>query len=75
MKQNDFQVQYDVSRWFGVRAGFDWDNYTSSLATPLKPLWRHLLSDSANAAIAPVTFEPDGSCTLIGVIAPWAIHD
>ncbi len=25
-KQNDFQVQYDVSRWFGVRAGFVWAN-------------------------------------------------
>ena len=27
-KQNDFQVQYDLTRSFGVRAGFDWSNNT-----------------------------------------------
>ena len=27
-KQNDFQVQYDVKRIFGVRAGFNWSNNT-----------------------------------------------
>ena len=26
-KQNDFQVQYDFSPFFGVRAGFVWSNY------------------------------------------------
>ena len=25
-KQNDFQVQYDVTPSFGVRAGFIWEN-------------------------------------------------
>ena len=45
MKQNDFQVQYDVSRWFGVRAGFVWSNYIIQPGNTLSGrLGRHLLS-------------------------------
>jgi hypothetical protein len=73
MKQNDFQVQYDVSRWFGVRAGFDWDNYTiqpgNSSQTALGDIYYPTLPNRGNCAGLPLN--PDGSCTLIGVIAPW----
>ena len=58
MKQNDFQVQYDVSRWFGVRAGFDWDNYTIQPGNSSDRVGRYLLSDSAQSRqLRRITFE------------------
>ncbi len=73
MKQNDFQVQYDVSHWFGVRAGFDWDNYTiqpgNSSQTALGDIYYPTLPNRGNCVGLPLN--PDGSCTFAGVIAPW----
>jgi hypothetical protein len=73
MKKNDFQVQYDVSRWFGVRVGFDWDNYTiqpgNSYQAALGDIYYPTLSNRGNCAGLPLN--PDGSCTFVGVLAPW----
>ncbi|MFZ0312191.1 MAG: hypothetical protein WAL85_05750 [Candidatus Korobacteraceae bacterium] len=73
MKQNDFQVQYDVSRWFGVRAGFDWDNYTiqpgESYQAALGDIYYPTLPNRGNCAGLPLN--PNGSCTFTGVLVPW----
>ena len=34
--ENDFQLQYDVSQYFGLRAGLVWSTNTTSRATPTK---------------------------------------
>ena len=71
--QNDFQIQYDLSRNFGVRTGFVWSNYV------IQP------GNLYQAAVADVYFpntpnrgncvglplNPDGSCTFSGEITPW----
>ena len=73
MKQNDFQVLYDVSRFFGVRAGFVWTNYviqpgstfqgsTGDLYYPNNPNRGNCVGLPLNA---------DGSCTFVGVISPF----
>ncbi|MGB8885248.1 MAG: hypothetical protein WCC87_00915 [Candidatus Korobacteraceae bacterium] len=73
MKQNDFQVQYDVSRWFGVRAGFAWTNYTiqpgETYQAALGDIYYPNLPNRGNCAGLPLN--PDGSCTFTGVITPW----
>ncbi len=73
MKQNDFQVQYDVSRWFGVRVGFDWDNYTiqpgNSYQAALGDIYYPTVPNRGNCV--GLSLNPDGSCTFVGVIAPW----
>jgi hypothetical protein len=73
MKQNDFQVQYDVSRFFGVRAGFVWGNYIiqpgNSYQAALGDIYYPSLSNRGNCA--GLTLNPNGSCTFTGVIAPW----
>jgi len=73
MLQNDFQVQYDVSRWFGVRAGFAWANYTiqpgETYQAALGDIYYPNLPNRGSCAGLPLN--PDGSCTFTGVIAPW----
>ncbi len=73
MKQNDFQVRYDVSRWFGVRVGFDWDNYTiqpgNSYQAALGDIYYPTVPNRGNCV--GLSLNPDGSCTFVGVIAPW----
>ena len=73
MKQNDFQVQYDVSRWFGLRVGFDWDNYTiqpgNSYQAALGDIYYPTVPNRGNCV--GLSLNPDGSCTFVGVIAPW----
>src|SRR5271157_2190048 len=65
MKENDFQVQYDVSRFFGVRAGFVWSNYIiqpgSTYQAPLGDIYYPHLPNRGNCAGLPLS--PDGSCT------------
>ncbi len=73
-KQNDFQVQYDMSRQFGVRAGFVWQNHEH-------PAGRHVTRPRWATSTSPITpnrgncaglpLNPDGSCTFTGVIAPF----
>ena len=71
-KQNDFQVQYDVKRNFGVRAGFNWSNNTiqpgSTYQAALGDIYYPNNADRGNCT---GTLNPDGSCTFIGVIAPF----
>jgi hypothetical protein len=72
-KQNDFQVQYDVSHFFGVRAGFVWSNYIiqpgNSQQVAFGDIYYPNNPNRGNCAGVPLN--PDGSCTFIGVIAPW----
>ena len=71
--QNDFQLQYDISRYFGVRTGFVWSN---NLIQPGN-LYQAALGDiyypnnpnRGNCAGLPLN--PDGSCTFSGEITPW----
>ncbi len=72
-KQNDFQVQYDFSRFFGVRAGFVWSN---SIIQPgnlyqaaLGDIYYPKLPNRGNCVGLPLN--PDGSCTFADVITPW----
>jgi hypothetical protein len=72
-KQNDFQVQYDVSRWFGVRAGFVWANSTiqpgDTFQAALGDIYYPNLPNRGNCVGLPLN--PDGSCTFSGVLAPF----
>jgi hypothetical protein len=73
MKQNDIQLQYDISRWFGIRIGFNWTNYIiqpgNSSQTALGDVYYPNNADRGNCPGPPLN--PDGSCTFTGVIAPW----
>ena len=65
MKQNDFQVQYDVSRFFGVRAGFVWANYIiqpgNTYQAALGDIYYPNNPNRGNCVGLPLN--PDGSCT------------
>ena len=73
MKANDFQVQYDVTRNFGVRGGFNWlqqtiqpgIGYQASLGDIFYP------NNPNRGDCAGLPLNPDGSCTFTGVIAPF----
>ena len=71
--QNDFQVQYDLSRFFGVRAGFVWADYTiqpgNSYSAALGDIYYPNLPNRGSCAGLPLN--PDGSCTFTGVITPF----
>jgi hypothetical protein len=73
MKQNDFQVQYDLSHFFGVRAGFNWTNDIiqpgSTYQAALGDIYYPNNPNRGNCVGVPLN--PDGSCTFIGVIAPF----
>jgi hypothetical protein len=72
-KQNDFQVQYDVSRFFGVRAGFVWSNSIiqpgNTFQAALGDVYYPNNPNRGNCVGLPLN--PDGSCTFTGVLAPW----
>ena len=72
-KQNDFQVQYDITKSFGVRAGFVWSNETvqpgSSYQAALGDIYYPNNASRGNCVGLPLN--PDGSCTFVGVIAPF----
>jgi hypothetical protein len=71
--QNDFQVQYDVSRYLGVRAGFVWSNYViqpgNSFQASLGDIYYPNNPNRGNCVGVPLN--PDGSCTFMGEITPW----
>jgi hypothetical protein len=71
--QNDFQVQYDISRFFGVRAGFVWNNYViqpgNSYQAAIGDIYYPNTPNRGNCVGLPLN--PDGSCTFAGVIAPF----
>src|SRR5271167_3528152 len=73
MKQNDFQVQYDFSRFFGVRGGFNWTKDIiqpgSTYQAALGDIYYPNNPNRGNCVGVPLN--PDGSCTFIGVIAPF----
>ena len=71
--QNDFQIQYDVSRNFGARAGFQWTGYNvqpgSTYQIALGDIYYPNHPNRGNCVGVPLN--PDGSCTFTGVLAPW----
>jgi len=71
--QNDFQVQYDVSRNFGVRAGFVWSQNTiqpgNTYEAALLDIYYPNTPNRGNCVGLPLN--PDGSCTFTGEIEPW----
>ncbi len=71
--QNDFQLQYDVSSVFGLRAGFVWSQDTiqpgNSYQAALGDIYFPNNPNRGNCVGLPLN--PDGSCTFVGVIAPW----
>ncbi len=72
-KQNDFQVQYDVSRNFGVRTGFQWTGYNvqpgNSYEASLGDIYYP--NNASRGDCVGVPLNPDGSCTFTGVLAPY----
>jgi hypothetical protein len=72
-KQNDVQLQYDISRSFGVRVGFVWDNYIiqpgDTYQASAGDIYFPNLPNRGNCVGLPLN--PDGSCTFSGVITPW----
>jgi hypothetical protein len=73
MKQNDFQVQYDVTRWFGVHAGFVWSNYIIQPGNGQQVAFGDIYypNNPNRGNCAGVPLNPDGSCTFSGIIAPF----
>jgi len=71
--QNDFQFQYDISRYFGVRLGFNWANYIiqpgNTYQAALGDIYYPKMPNRGNCVGVPLN--PDGSCTFTGVITPW----
>ncbi len=72
-KENDFQVQYDVTNSFGVRAGVNWSRNTiqpgNTYQAALGDIYYPNNANRGNCVGVPLN--PDGSCTFIGVIAPF----
>jgi hypothetical protein len=73
--ENDIQLQYDVSRTFGVRAGFVWNQLTiqprNEFSAALGDIYFPNTPNRGNCVGVPLN--PDGSCTFIGVIEPWEV--
>jgi hypothetical protein len=73
MKQNEFQFQYDVTNWFGVRVGFNWTQYNiqpgNSDQIALGDIYYPNNPNRGNCVGLPLN--PNGSCTFTGVITPW----
>ena len=71
--QNDFQMQYDVTQYFGLRAGFVWNQYIiqpgNIFQAALGDIYYPNTPNRGNCAGVPLN--PDGSCTFVGVITPW----
>ena len=71
--QNDFQLQYDVSRFFGLRAGFVWSQNTiqpgDTFQASLGDIYYPNTLNRGNCSGQPLN--PDGSCTFVGVVTPW----
>jgi hypothetical protein len=71
--QNDFQLQYDLSRNFGVRTGFLWTNYViqpgNIYQAALGDIYYPNTPNRGNCVGVPLN--PDGSCTFVGEITPW----
>ncbi len=72
-KENDFQVQYDVSRGFGVHGGFDYSHATiqpgNSYMAALGDIYFPNNPNRGNCVGVPLN--PDGSCTFAGVLSPF----
>ncbi len=71
--QNDLQLQYDVTRYFGVRAGFIWSQNTiqpgNTYQAALGDIYYPNTPNRGNCVGLPLN--PDGSCTFTGEITPW----
>jgi hypothetical protein len=72
-KANDFQVQYDITHLFGVRAGFDYLHNTiqpgASFSAALGDIYFPNNPNRGNCVGLPLN--PDGSCTFTDVLTPF----
>jgi len=72
-KQNDFQVQYDISRNFGIRGGFKWENDIiqpgNTYQAALGDIFYPNMPNRGDCAGLPLN--PNGSCTFTAIITPW----
>lgn len=70
---NDFQLQYDVSQFFGLRAGFVWNQDIiqpgNIFQAALGDIYFPNTPNRGNCVGLPLN--PDGSCTFVGEITPW----
>jgi hypothetical protein len=70
---NDIELQYDISRNFGVRVGFVWNQLTiqpgNSFQAALGDIYYPNTPNRGNCVGVPLN--PDGSCTFTGVTTPW----
>ncbi|MGO9516323.1 MAG: hypothetical protein ACLPND_04700, partial [Candidatus Korobacteraceae bacterium] len=73
MKQNEIQLQYDITHYFGIHIGFNW---TQDIIQPgnsdqiaLGDIYYPNNPNRGNCVGLPLN--PDGSCTFTGVIAPF----
>ena len=73
-RSNDFQVQYDITQFFGVRAGFNWSNSNiqpgNTYAAALGDVYFPNTPNRGDCKNVPLN--PDGSCTFAGVLTPFA---
>ena len=71
-KQNDFQVQYDMKRNFGVRAGFNWSQNTIQPGSTYQAALGDIYyPNNADRGDCGGTLNPNGSITCVGVLAPF----
>jgi hypothetical protein len=72
--ENDIQLQYDVSPTFGVRTGFVWTQNSIQPGNAFQEAADLYFPNTPNRGnCVGVPLNPDGSCTFIGVTAPWGV--
>ena len=73
--QNDIQLQYDLSRTFGVRVGFVWNQLQiqprNEFSAAVGDIYFPNTPNRGNCVGVPLN--PNGSCTFIGVLEPWEV--
>src|SRR5215472_241525 len=73
--QNDIQLQYDLSRSFGVRVGFVWNQLQiqprNEFSAAVGNIYFPNTPNRGNCVGVPLN--PNGSCTFIGVLEPWEV--
>jgi hypothetical protein len=70
---NDLELQYDITKSFGIRTGFVWNQLTiqpgDTFQAALGDIYYPNTPNRGNCVGVPLN--PDGSCTFIGEITPW----
>ena len=68
-------MQYDLSRFFGVRGGFVWSNYVIQPGNTFQEAApdNYYPNNPNRGDCVGLPLNPDGSCTFIGVQEPWEV--